>query len=37
MDFRPGGKWRFVVRTGDGRPVAFFGECREIVPRGGGK
>jgi uncharacterized protein YndB with AHSA1/START domain len=31
LDFRPGGKWRFVVRTGGGKEVAFFGEYREIV------
>lgn len=31
LDFRPGGKWRFVVRTGKGREVTFFGEYREIV------
>jgi uncharacterized protein YndB with AHSA1/START domain len=31
LDFRPGGKWRFVVRTGRGKEVAFFGEYREIV------
>jgi uncharacterized protein YndB with AHSA1/START domain len=30
LDFRPGGKWRFVVRTKGGREVAFFGEYREI-------
>jgi uncharacterized protein YndB with AHSA1/START domain len=32
LDFRPGGKWRFVVRTGGGKEMAFFGEFREIVP-----
>lgn len=31
LDFRPGGKWRFVLRTGRGQEVAFFGEYREIV------
>jgi uncharacterized protein YndB with AHSA1/START domain len=31
LDFRPGGKWRFVVRTVGGKQVAFFGEYREIV------
>jgi uncharacterized protein YndB with AHSA1/START domain len=32
LDFRPGGKWRFVVRTAGGKEVAFYGEYREIVP-----
>ena len=32
MDFRPGGRWRFVLRTADGREVDFHGEYREIVP-----
>jgi uncharacterized protein YndB with AHSA1/START domain len=31
MDFRPGGRWRYVLRTADGREVAFFGEYREIL------
>ena len=31
LDFRPGGRWRFVIRTADGREVAFHGEYREIV------
>lgn len=31
LDFRPGGKWRFVLRTADGQEVAFHGEYREIV------
>jgi uncharacterized protein YndB with AHSA1/START domain len=31
LDFRPGGKWRFVVRTANGKQVTFFGEYREIV------
>jgi uncharacterized protein YndB with AHSA1/START domain len=31
LDFRPGGRWRFVVRTGRGKEVAFHGEFREIV------
>lgn len=30
LDFRPGGRWRFVVRTEDGKQIAFFGEYREI-------
>ena len=32
MDFRPGGAWRFVLRTADGNEAAFRGEYREIVP-----
>ena len=32
IDFRPGGRWRIVVRTDDGKEIAFFGEYREIVP-----
>jgi uncharacterized protein YndB with AHSA1/START domain len=32
MDFRPGGKWRFVQRGPDGVECAFRGEYREIVP-----
>jgi uncharacterized protein YndB with AHSA1/START domain len=31
MDFRPGGKWRFVERDKDGREWGFRGEVREIV------
>ena len=31
LDFRPGGKWRFVLRNEKGRVIAFFGEFREIV------
>jgi uncharacterized protein YndB with AHSA1/START domain len=31
MDFRPGGKWRFVLRKPSGFEIAFFGEYREIV------
>jgi uncharacterized protein YndB with AHSA1/START domain len=31
MDFRPGGRWRFVLRTGRGQEVEFYGEYREIV------
>jgi uncharacterized protein YndB with AHSA1/START domain len=32
MDFRPGGRWRFVERDKDGQEWAFRGEVREIVP-----
>ncbi len=32
MDFRPGGRWRFVVRTAGGREATFRGEYREVVP-----
>jgi uncharacterized protein YndB with AHSA1/START domain len=33
LDFRPGGRWRFVLKTGRGEEdVVFFGEFREIVP-----
>jgi uncharacterized protein YndB with AHSA1/START domain len=32
MDFRPGGKWRFVERGKDGQEWGFRGEVREIVP-----
>lgn len=32
LDFRPGGKWRFVIRTAGGHEVAFHGEYREIRP-----
>jgi uncharacterized protein YndB with AHSA1/START domain len=32
MDFRPGGKWRFVSRSAEGQEDAFRGEFREIVP-----
>ncbi len=31
MDFRPGGKWRRVVRMADGTPHPFCGEFLEIV------
>jgi uncharacterized protein YndB with AHSA1/START domain len=31
MDFRAGGKWRFVLRKESGFEIAFFGEYREIV------
>jgi uncharacterized protein YndB with AHSA1/START domain len=32
IDFRVGGKWRFVLRAPDGREDAFHGEFKEIVP-----
>jgi uncharacterized protein YndB with AHSA1/START domain len=32
IDFRPGGRWRFVVRKSGGQEYAFRGEYREIVP-----
>ena len=32
MDFRTGGKWRFVTRGDDGVDHAFRGEYREIAP-----
>jgi uncharacterized protein YndB with AHSA1/START domain len=32
MDFRPGGKWRFVERDNDGQEWGFRGEVREVVP-----
>jgi len=31
LDFRPGGRWRFVLRTARGQDVAFHGEYREIT------
>lgn len=31
MDFRPGGKWRFVERDKNGQEWGFRGEVREIV------
>jgi uncharacterized protein YndB with AHSA1/START domain len=31
LDFRPGGRWRFVERTADGTEHGFRGEIREIV------
>ena len=30
IDFRVGGKWRYVVRDPDGRDMGLFGEYREI-------
>jgi uncharacterized protein YndB with AHSA1/START domain len=32
IDLRPGGKWRFVNRTPNGKLVAFNGVYREIAP-----
>lgn len=32
MDFRVGGKWRYVTRMADGNEFAFYGEYRQIVP-----
>lgn len=32
MDFRPGGTWRFIQETPEGRVHPFRGEYREIVP-----
>ena len=32
IDLRVGGKWRYVMVTGDGFEVGFHGEYREIVP-----
>ena len=32
LDFRPGGSWRFVLRSPDGNEYAFRGEIREAVP-----
>lgn len=31
MDVRPGGSWRFVMRTADGSETAFRGTYREVV------
>jgi uncharacterized protein YndB with AHSA1/START domain len=31
LDFRPGGRWRFVSREPDGSESAFRGEIRELV------
>jgi len=33
LDFRPGGKWRFVEHGPEGEEWAFRGEIREIVPK----
>ena len=32
MDFRPGGKYRYVHRSADGAEYGFRGDIREIVP-----
>lgn len=32
MDFRPGGRWRYVMRKASGQEYAFRGEYLEIVP-----
>ena len=32
MDLRPGGRWRYVLKTNDGAEVGFHGEYREVVP-----
>ncbi|WP_439379559.1 SRPBCC family protein [Amycolatopsis lexingtonensis] len=32
LDLRPGGRWRYVLKTGDGTEVGFHGEYREVVP-----
>lgn len=32
IDLRPGGKWHFVWRSGDGREMAMRGEYREVAP-----
>lgn len=32
MDFRPGGRWRYVMRKANGKEYAFRGEYREIIP-----
>lgn len=32
MDLRPGGRWRYVLKTDEGAEVGFHGEYREIVP-----
>jgi uncharacterized protein YndB with AHSA1/START domain len=32
MDVRPGGQWRFVIRTADGSETAFRGTYREVSP-----
>jgi uncharacterized protein YndB with AHSA1/START domain len=31
IDFRPGGRWRFVLRKANGKEYAFRGEFQEIV------
>jgi uncharacterized protein YndB with AHSA1/START domain len=32
LDLRPGGRWRYVLKSNDGAEVGFHGEYREIVP-----
>ena len=32
MDFRAGGRWRYVLRKANGKEYAFRGEYREIAP-----
>lgn len=32
LDLRPGGRWRYVIKTDDGAQVGFHGEYREVVP-----
>lgn len=32
LDLRPGGRWRYVIKTNAGAEVGFHGEYREIVP-----
>lgn len=32
MDLRPGGRWRYVLKSDDGTEVGFHGEYREVVP-----
>jgi len=32
LDLRPGGRWRYVLKTDDGAEVGFHGEYREVVP-----
>jgi uncharacterized protein YndB with AHSA1/START domain len=32
VDLRPGGAWRYVMVTRDGREVSFHGEYSEVVP-----
>ena len=32
LDLRPGGRWRYLLKTDDGAEVGFHGEYREIVP-----
>jgi uncharacterized protein YndB with AHSA1/START domain len=32
MDVRPGGSWRFVMRSSDGSETAFRGTYREVTP-----